>query len=650
MKRRNSSNISKTVEEEEKEEEESGSTSGNINDGSSGNAGSDGNNLKDSKILDWSCEFLFKQGMEAAAMEIIFDSESCAGFKDSTLATHLEEYLKMKRTEFTKKSSIIDFVEKEWEIAVYILLHLGMKREKSRPSEEFSSSVKALFFIVVYNLYECTLPNQPDEGGSAYTNAEATEILGNIKKMFDSESVFLEDSKLYKAVFPAKNLRKGLVAIAKPHFSKDQECLMANFLVLFTYIDTLKRELSSIKEGPEQLFLEVVYRDMNNGLYAPSEMGMDDMKMFEGGMLTPRKSPRRRNSITDDEEKKRKERLEKEEKERMRREKEEEEERERKRLEEEERKRKEMEEMERERKRLEEEKEEKERMRREKEEEERREMERRRLEEEERQRKEMEEMERKRNETIPDSIVNGDEDEEDEIENDEDGEDNILKLIRMRKAPKYSLLDIKNAFPNPAKDGWDSITRQTDKDIMEFKNRVPRRQENYNDNSNDGYKDINSDDDDVISDVITDNRNDENIVQKSISVSKNQTQKSGAPTRRNDVKSPVGKSGVRRPFTQEEEGFLLEGVKTFGEGRWSLILESYPFVNRTNVNLKDKWRNMQKKASRERDQTILRIASEATKRKYPQTAISPPQKKAKSENVRRPIMKENDDDIYNDEE
>ena len=52
-------------------------------------------------------------------------------------------------------------------------------------------------------------------------------------------------------------------------------------------------------------------------------------------------------------------------------------------------------------------------------------------------------------------------------------------------------------------------------------------------------------------------------------------------------------------WTEEEEAALDLGVRTFGEGRWEAILDTYAakFQScRTVVDLKDKWRNMQKAA------------------------------------------------------
>ena len=50
------------------------------------------------------------------------------------------------------------------------------------------------------------------------------------------------------------------------------------------------------------------------------------------------------------------------------------------------------------------------------------------------------------------------------------------------------------------------------------------------------------------------------------------------------------------PWTPEEETALQRGVELYGEGSWQTILERKHFKKeRTVVDLKDKWRNLQKK-------------------------------------------------------
>uniref|UniRef100_A0A1A8L361 Zinc finger, DHHC-type containing 7 n=1 Tax=Nothobranchius pienaari TaxID=704102 RepID=A0A1A8L361_9TELE len=59
-------------------------------------------------------------------------------------------------------------------------------------------------------------------------------------------------------------------------------------------------------------------------------------------------------------------------------------------------------------------------------------------------------------------------------------------------------------------------------------------------------------------------------------------------------KSTVSNSGTRRrAWTESETEKLKEGVKKFGEGSWSKIKSFYSF-DRSNVNLKDRWRTLKK--------------------------------------------------------
>nr|XP_029134605.1 LOW QUALITY PROTEIN: telomeric repeat-binding factor 2 [Labrus bergylta] len=50
----------------------------------------------------------------------------------------------------------------------------------------------------------------------------------------------------------------------------------------------------------------------------------------------------------------------------------------------------------------------------------------------------------------------------------------------------------------------------------------------------------------------------------------------------------------RKMWTVAETDKLREGVKKFGEGNWSKIKDYYSFNDRTNVQLKDRWRTMRK--------------------------------------------------------
>ena len=49
----------------------------------------------------------------------------------------------------------------------------------------------------------------------------------------------------------------------------------------------------------------------------------------------------------------------------------------------------------------------------------------------------------------------------------------------------------------------------------------------------------------------------------------------------------------RRRFSDAETSNLIEGIRRFGRD-WRRILEAYPFEDRSNVDLKDKARNLEK--------------------------------------------------------
>ncbi|KAM6943514.1 telomeric repeat binding factor a [Xenentodon cancila] len=63
----------------------------------------------------------------------------------------------------------------------------------------------------------------------------------------------------------------------------------------------------------------------------------------------------------------------------------------------------------------------------------------------------------------------------------------------------------------------------------------------------------------------------------------------------NSNESTVSNSGHRkRKWTDSETQMLKDGVDKFGEGNWNKIKAYYAFKDRTNVNLKDRWRTLKK--------------------------------------------------------
>ncbi|XP_072544554.1 telomeric repeat-binding factor 1 [Salminus brasiliensis] len=63
-----------------------------------------------------------------------------------------------------------------------------------------------------------------------------------------------------------------------------------------------------------------------------------------------------------------------------------------------------------------------------------------------------------------------------------------------------------------------------------------------------------------------------------------------SPQRSDDIPKYKGK----RKWTWEEDLNLKAGIKRFGEGKWTKILEEFEFEGRTSVMLKDRWRTMKK--------------------------------------------------------
>ena len=62
---------------------------------------------------------------------------------------------------------------------------------------------------------------------------------------------------------------------------------------------------------------------------------------------------------------------------------------------------------------------------------------------------------------------------------------------------------------------------------------------------------------------------------------------------------PVGDEdsgeAVHQQKPNHDEDVIMAGVKLYGQGKWKKILQNCKFdIQRTNVQLKDKWRNMTK--------------------------------------------------------
>ena len=77
----------------------------------------------------------------------------------------------------------------------------------------------------------------------------------------------------------------------------------------------------------------------------------------------------------------------------------------------------------------------------------------------------------------------------------------------------------------------------------------------------------------------------------------------------NSTEPPVKKSKQRRPFSEEEVKNLKLGVARFGAGNWRMIRMTYKFDDRSTVDLKDKWRNLQKVERRAQKRVIEDIAA-----------------------------------------
>ena len=62
-----------------------------------------------------------------------------------------------------------------------------------------------------------------------------------------------------------------------------------------------------------------------------------------------------------------------------------------------------------------------------------------------------------------------------------------------------------------------------------------------------------------------------------------------------------GSRKTRAPWLEEEVAALRLGVETFGEGKWAEIVREFAdvLVDRTSMDVKDKWRNLEMKRKKD---------------------------------------------------
>lgn len=73
----------------------------------------------------------------------------------------------------------------------------------------------------------------------------------------------------------------------------------------------------------------------------------------------------------------------------------------------------------------------------------------------------------------------------------------------------------------------------------------------------------------------------------------------------------LSKRRRNRAWSDEETNALLHGVTEYGEGKWKLILTLFhdKFIRRTEVDLKDKWRNLLRYHKSKKNQMLFRECS-----------------------------------------